>query len=190
MLSRGTRRRRPGLLSRGPVPIYHRPSNGQTLIEPARSRLATTERPVADSFDIRLITPQGKVMDTKATYAVLPAHDGQIGVMHGQSPLVMRLGLGELRVDVAPTGGQGAGPAGSRYFVIEGGFAQVLNNRLSILTTRAASAETLSVPEATKELAAAREARPATLAQADKNTLDQERARVKLRLAAQHGGKL
>lgn len=145
---------------------------------------------MAESFDIRLITPQGKVMDTKATYAVLPAHDGQIGVMHDQSPLVMRLGLGELRVDVAPADGQGSGPAGSRYFMIEGGFAQVLNNRLSILTTRATSTETLWVSEATRELAAAVDARPTTLAQADKNTLDQARARVKLRLAQQHGGKI
>ncbi|MGQ0628857.1 MAG: FoF1 ATP synthase subunit delta/epsilon [Phycisphaerales bacterium] len=140
----------------------------------------------ARTFQFRLITPQGKLIDSPATYASLPAHDGLMGVLPNRAPMVVKLGLGELKVDVADEK-QGAG--GSRAFLVEDGFAQMAGNKLTILAARAAGVETLTESGAAQELAAAEAKRPEGRAEAERVNKDRERARVKLRLARSAAGK-
>ena len=99
------------------------------------------------TFHCSIITPTQKVFDEEVSYASFPAWDGQHGVMVGQSPLLSRLGFGSLRVD-SPEGG-------SRWYLVEGGFAQVHGGALTVLTSRATPAEELSLQEAEAELAEA-----------------------------------
>jgi F-type H+-transporting ATPase subunit epsilon len=80
-------------------------------------------------------------------YASFPAWDGQQGVMAGQSPLLTRLAIGSLRLDF-PEGG-------SRWYLVEGGFAQVHDNALTLVTDAATPANELSLGEADSELAEA-----------------------------------
>jgi len=40
-------------------------------------------------------------MDEAVTQVILPAEDGLIGILTSRSPLLARLGLGELRIDLA-----------------------------------------------------------------------------------------
>ncbi|MEK6643555.1 MAG: ATP synthase F1 subunit epsilon [Planctomycetota bacterium] len=94
-----------------------------------------------------IITPEQQLFDADATNVVLPAHDGLIGVMNLRAPLLCELGTGVLRVDT-PT-------EGSKEFYVDGGFAQVLNNDVTILTERAAAAETISKSESEKALTVA-----------------------------------
>lgn len=98
---------------------------------------------MATSFECSIVTPTEKVFGGQVTYATLPAWDGQIGVMSGRSPLLTRLGIGSLRLDF-PEGG-------SRWYLIDGGFAQMQGNELTLLTEGATPAETLKAGQADEE---------------------------------------
>ncbi|MEE8154555.1 MAG: F0F1 ATP synthase subunit epsilon [Phycisphaerales bacterium] len=102
---------------------------------------------MARTFRCSIVTPTEAVFDDEVIYASFPAWDGQHGVMTGQSPLLSRLGFGSLRLDF-PEGG-------SRWYLVEGGFAQVQNGELTLLTDQATPAERLSLQEAEAELAEA-----------------------------------
>jgi F-type H+-transporting ATPase subunit epsilon len=94
-----------------------------------------------------IITPERQVFDARATAVVIPAHDGLTGILRDRAPLLCELGTGVLRVDTE-TGE-------SREFYVDGGFAQVLNNEVTVLTERSAAGDDLSRAEAQKALAAA-----------------------------------
>jgi len=103
------------------------------------------------TFRCRIVTPLNSVLDEEVTYVTFPAWDGQQGVMTGAAAFLSKLGLGSMRLDFA--GG------GSRWFLVEGGFAQMQRSAegeaLTMLTDRAIPAETLSVTDAEKELSTA-----------------------------------
>lgn len=140
------------------------------------------------SFAIRLVTPAGKLLDGQATYASVPAHDGLMGFQPNRAPIVFELGLGELRVDFAQDGKNTGG--GSRSYLVEDGFAQMANNKLTVLTTKAWPVEELEASAAQAELAAV-EAKKAghTIKEVEAHTKDRERAVAKLRLARGAAGK-
>jgi F-type H+-transporting ATPase subunit epsilon len=140
---------------------------------------------VAKTFRCSIVTPTTSVFDDQVQYASFPAWDGQHGMMPGQSPLLTRLGVGALRLDFPPPDG------GSRWFLIDGGFAQVQDEGLTLLTEGAVPAEALSLQEAEAELAEAN-ARVTKggedLARVER---DQQRALAKIALAKaskQRGG--
>jgi F-type H+-transporting ATPase subunit epsilon len=75
-----------------------------------------------------IVTPERTVLDATADFIAFPAFDGEVGIMPGRAPLVARLGAGELRLT--------SGNSSQRYS-IDGGFAQVIKNVVTILTPRA-----------------------------------------------------
>jgi F-type H+-transporting ATPase subunit epsilon len=99
--------------------------------------------------------------------------------MVGQSPLLSALAIGPVRVDLQ--GGE------SRWWLLEGGFAQVQGGELTLLTSRATPADELAIAEAEAALAEAA-ARIATagkdLAQVER---DQQRALARKAMARTHG---
>ncbi len=99
-----------------------------------------------------VVTPERTWLDAVVDSVVLPADDGELGVLHGHSPLVARLGHGELRTRT--------GDIVQRYFV-DGGFAQVRDDVVTILTHRAIPAAQVDTAVASAELARA-ESLPAT----------------------------
>ena len=104
----------------------------------------------AGVLEVLVTTPEGQLFRGEAARAVLPAHDGELGVLPRHAPLIADLGVGELRV--TPVGGSGA-----RSFLVAGGFAQVLENRVTVLATRAeptASIDAAKAEEALKALLA------------------------------------
>ena len=104
---------------------------------------------MAKTFRCSIVTPVASVFDDEVAYASFPAWDGQHGMMPGQSPLLTRLGVGSLRLDFP------APDSGKRWFLIDGGFAQVQDGSLTLLTEAALPAEKLSLEEAQAELAEA-----------------------------------
>lgn len=86
---------------------------------------------MADTFHLSVITPEHAVLETEATFVVFPAWDGEVGVLRNRAPLLHKLGAGELRV---------TSPEGDRRLYVEGGFAQMVDNRLTILTEQAREA--------------------------------------------------
>ena len=98
-----------------------------------------------------VVTPEKTVRDQAADFAALPLYDGEIGIAPRHSPMIGRLGNGELRIvlDGSPV----------RYYV-EGGFVEVVNNVVSVLTNRAIPAGEIDEAVAREQLLAAQQ-RPA-----------------------------
>ncbi|HZN63884.1 MAG TPA: ATP synthase F1 subunit epsilon, partial [Tepidisphaeraceae bacterium] len=99
------------------------------------------------SFRCVVVTPEAQVLDESVSQAILPAHDGLVGVLTGRAPLLVKLGLGPLRVDLV--GGQ------RQYFYVEGGVAQMKDNRLTVLTNEATPADEIDAEAARAEYAEA-----------------------------------
>lgn len=94
-----------------------------------------------------LVTPETTAIDRPADFVALPLFDGEIGIAPGHSPMIGRLGFGELRL---VEGG------GTDRFYIEGGFVEVIENVVSILTARALPAAQVDATQAHEQLATAR----------------------------------
>ena len=120
-----------------------------------------------------VITPERRVIDSTADTVVFMAHDGEIGILPGRSPLMCELGIGQVRYD--------AGGKTQRIF-INRGFAQVIDNEVSILTPQAIPAE--AITNATIEQAEAEIGKIAGTAPDDVAAREdaQERVRVLRRL--------
>ena len=98
-------------------------------------------------FHCSIVTPSESLFNGEVTYASVPAWDGQFGVMDSQSPLLTRLDTGTLRIDTAD---------GERsWYMVDGGFAQIADNTLTLLTEMATISSDLSAEEADAELAEA-----------------------------------
>ena len=108
------------------------------------------------SFQVVIVTPEQQVLDETVTQAIIPAHDGQIGILTGRAPLLVKLGQGPLQLDlVVGQGRQGAGAGGTRRFYVEGGIAQMKDNNLTVVTQMAVPAEEINAETARAELAEA-----------------------------------
>jgi F0F1-type ATP synthase epsilon subunit len=81
------------------------------------------------AFQCVLVTPEQQLMDESLTQAIIPAEDGLLGILTHRAPLLAKLGKGPLRLDLAS--GQ------RKLFRIQGGIAQMKDNRLTILTQTA-----------------------------------------------------
>jgi F0F1-type ATP synthase epsilon subunit len=102
------------------------------------------------TFQCVLIAPSGKLLDCRTPSAVVPAHDGQVGVMADHMPMFCKLGLGIMEVKTPTTDTQAAG---SSYFLIDGGFAMVVENLLKVVSYQVVSPAGLK-PEALDHLRA------------------------------------
>jgi len=101
---------------------------------------------VAQSFQCTLVTPECQLLDEQVTYASIPAIDGQIGLMPGRAPLLVKLGDGALRLDITSSSG-GSDPK-VRQFFIGGGFAQMKDNVLCLVANEAVAEEDVNTDEA------------------------------------------
>ena len=102
---------------------------------------------MADTFQCSVVTPERAILECEATFAAFPAHDGEVGIMPRRAALLCRLGIGILRVKTT---------AETHRFFIDGGFAQMVDNRLTLLTEQAAGADEVDREAAQAELAEAR----------------------------------
>lgn len=78
---------------------------------------------------VSVISPEASLYEGEATSVVAPAFDGELGILTGHAPLMTLLGTGELRID-------GGGGGSARRFAIEGGFLQVVNDQVRVVTER------------------------------------------------------
>ncbi len=94
-----------------------------------------------------VVTPEMTLLDETAKFVALPLYDGEIGIAPHHSPMIGRLGFGELRL-VRDTGTE-------RYYV-DGGFVQVKDDVIAVLTNKAIPAGQIDRRAAEEQLAAAR----------------------------------
>ena len=101
---------------------------------------------MAGTLKLRVVTPEKPVFDGEVESVVVPAHDGEIGILPRHARLLASLGAGELRADV--------GSIVERFYV-EGGFVQVSDNRVTVLCDRASRLADLNAAQAAAEADAA-----------------------------------
>ena len=90
-----------------------------------------------------VVTPEKTAVETKADFVVLPLYDGEIGIASRRAPMIGRLGFGEMRVKL--------GDKVTRYY-LDGGFVQVADDVVSVLTNRATPAQDVDGPAAQQQL--------------------------------------
>jgi F-type H+-transporting ATPase subunit epsilon len=76
---------------------------------------------------LNVVTRERKILDVEVDEVILPAFDGEIGVLPGHTPLLATLRIGPLRYRI-----------GNRMerLVISWGFAEVLPDRVIVLAER------------------------------------------------------
>ena len=80
---------------------------------------------------VSVISPESVLFEGEAASVVAPAFDGEVGILEGHAPMMTLLGTGALRLN---------GAGGEKRFTIEGGFLQVVDNKVRIVTERATAA--------------------------------------------------
>ncbi|MBV8816890.1 MAG: ATP synthase F1 subunit epsilon [Acidobacteriaceae bacterium] len=105
---------------------------------------------MADTFTIEIATPERLLFRDEATEAQIPAKDGYLGVLPGHAPLLSLLGVGVLTF---------SNQQGQRHVMaIRGGFLEILDNCVRVLTDRAQLDKEVDVAQAEKDLKTAQDA--------------------------------
>jgi len=122
-----------------------------------------------EKLRVRVVTPEKPVFEGEADMVVVPAHDGELGILPRHARLLASLGFGSLRIHEETQV--------TRWF-LEGGFVQVREGLVTVLCERATTFDNLDVEQADKAASEARQA-----GSADAHHL-QQRAVVMRRVAA------
>ena len=126
------------------------------------------------TFHCSVVTPENIVLECEATFVVLPAHDGEMGILFNRAPLLCKLDVGGLRVE---------GPETRELLYIDGGFAEMCANRLTVLTEDARRPEELDRETAADSLAAARRLEVQDNASYEAKVRAVKRAKTQIKLA-------
>lgn len=126
-------------------------------------------------FRCVIVTPEEQSFDQDIKQAIIPAHDGEMGILTDRAPILVKLGLGALTLDT--TEGK------RKTFFVDGGVAQMKENVLTIATTEATPVEELDAKQAEAELADATASRVNEKLPADLRERSIRRAKTKMALA-------
>jgi F-type H+-transporting ATPase subunit epsilon len=118
-------------------------------------------------INLTIVTRERKIVDVTVDEVVLPATDGEIGVLPGHTPLLTTLKIGQMRYRVSGT---------LHRMVLSWGFAEVLPDRVIVM------AETARLPEEIDPAAAEEERKLAEHELLDLSSHDPEFAIVEARL--------
>ncbi len=84
---------------------------------------------MAKLFQVDIVSPDGPAWSGEAEFVVARTPEGEIGILADHEPVMAALVQGTVSVD---------GADGSRTNVdVEGGFLQVLDNQVTLITDRA-----------------------------------------------------
>jgi len=122
---------------------------------------------------IVIVTPETTTLDQEADFVVLPMFDGESGISANHAPMIGRLGPGELRVK---DGGD------VQSFYVDGGFVQIEDNTVSVLTGASTPASDIDAADAKKALEAANElpSENAALAEVKRKAVSQAQAMIRV----------
>ncbi len=143
---------------------------------------------MAEKLTIEVVTPERAVLTGDAAQVILPGTEGQMGVLPGHLPLLSSLDVGELTV-FGLSGSDGE----PRRFFVDGGFVEVLPDKVVVMTEHCEGLGEIdieearrAIEEAEKELLAIEEKAKAEEIEQDVYDLHQDalrRARMKLLVA-------
>jgi F-type H+-transporting ATPase subunit epsilon len=96
---------------------------------------------MADTFQLEIVTPEKKVVDTAAEEVQIPGKNGYLGVLPGHAPLITELAVGEITFRSG---------AAEQKLAVAWGFAEVLPNKVTILAETAERPSEIDVERARK----------------------------------------
>ncbi|MFY9909727.1 MAG: F0F1 ATP synthase subunit epsilon [Candidatus Sulfotelmatobacter sp.] len=117
---------------------------------------------MADTFQLEIVTPEKKVLDTQAEEVQIPGKNGYLGILPGHAPLITELAVGEIKFHA---GGE------EQRLAVAWGFAEVLPDKVTVLAESAERPSEIDVERARK----AKERAEQRLTSGDMN-VDVERA--------------
>lgn len=82
-------------------------------------------------LNVSVISPEAVLYEGTTDAVVAPAYDGEVGILTGHAAMMALLGKGLLRL-----GSNSSGPK----FNVEGGFLQVVDNTVRVVTEKASPA--------------------------------------------------
>ena len=128
------------------------------------------------TITVDIMTPERLVVQCQAESIVVPAADGELGILPHHAPLLAQLQPGEIRLHRG---------SDTELFAVSGGFVEVENNKVSIFAETAEMAHEIDVERARQ--AAERAKAEMKVARTDIDLAEAEgalrRALVRLRLA-------
>jgi F-type H+-transporting ATPase subunit epsilon len=101
---------------------------------------------MAEVFQLEIVTPEKKVVDTAASEVQIPGKNGYLGVLPGHAPLITELAVGEIKFR---DGGE------EQRLAVAWGFAEVLPDKVTILAETAERPSEIDVERARKSKARA-----------------------------------
>ncbi len=101
---------------------------------------------MARTFQVDVVSPEATVWSGQATIVVARTPEGELGIMADHEPLMGALATGRVEIE---------SETGERTSIgVHGGFIQVLNNQVTLITDRAQVTESAAAAtEAARELA-------------------------------------
>lgn len=120
-----------------------------------------------------VVTPEMTVLDDKVDFVVVPLFDGELGIAPGHSPMIGRLGYGEMRLNTGET---------SRSYFVDGGFVQVADDVVTVLTSRSIPADEVDAKAAQVQLdeAIAQKAGNLELMEIRQRSIDQAKGQLRV----------
>lgn len=79
-------------------------------------------------LNVSVISPEKTMFEGSVDSIVAPAYDGEVGILPGHAPMMTLLGKGTLKLGADGKAGR---------FNVEGGFLQVVDNAVRVVTERA-----------------------------------------------------
>jgi F-type H+-transporting ATPase subunit epsilon len=99
---------------------------------------------MADTFKFELVTPERMLLSEDASQVVVPGTEGDFTVLAGHAPLISTIRPGVIAASL--------GDSRSVRLFVKGGFAEIDQNRLTVLAQRALEVEAMDAALIAAEL--------------------------------------
>jgi F-type H+-transporting ATPase subunit epsilon len=94
---------------------------------------------MAEVFQLEIVTPEKKVVETVAGEVQIPGKNGYLGILPGHAPLITELSVGEITFRENST---------EQRLAVAWGFAEILPNKVTILAETAERPSEIDVERA------------------------------------------
>ncbi len=105
---------------------------------------------MAKTFQVDVVSPEATVWSGRATIVIARTPEGELGIMADHEPLMATCATGPIEIEAE---------SGERTTIgVHGGFLQVLDNQVTLITDRAEVAESHAEAQETAQRLAAEDA--------------------------------
>ena len=98
---------------------------------------------MGERLTLELVTPERPAFSGEGDFVVLPAWEGEMGILPGHAPFLVQLKPGEVRFRA---GGE------TKLFAVSGGFAEIRDDKVSLFAETAEMSESIDAERARQAL--------------------------------------